>query len=299
LTSNNEWVKAKDVISNDTKIKASVTCPSVDFEEEMKECAGWFLDVGDMTLTTNTLKNYLKCLAFARIIGYLITDGHVTKDTKYASVFLGHMIDVRSFLSDLKLFCSIKQQNFKSRNLYCVRIPYILSKEIAKLDGILAGRKVAQPGTLPAFILDENCPRPIVREFLAGMFGGDGHTSVLGMHRGKRDLLSSVSFSQTKYIEHVDSLDQMMQDIKKLFNKCGIEKITLQKPKKTSYAKEKNTKSYEMNLHLEMEELIPFAEKVGFRYCCHKSQRLEAAVSYRRLRVEVIRQHNCLVNRVD
>ena len=183
--------------------------------------------------------------------------------------------------------------------MYCVRIPAILAREIAELDGLLAGRKVAQPGTLPAFILDENCPRPIVREFLAGMFGGDGHTSVLGMHRGKRDLLSSVSFSQTKYIEHVDSLEKMMQDIKKLFNKCGIEKITLQKPKKTSYSKEKNTKSYEMNLHLEMDELIPFAEKVGFRYCCHKSQRLEAAVSYRRLRVEVARQHNWLVNRVD
>jgi DNA-directed RNA polymerase II subunit RPB2 len=299
LTSNNEWVKAKDVISNDTKIKASVTCPSVDFEEEMKECSGWFLDVGDITLRTNTLKNYLKCLAFARIIGYLITDGHVARDTMCASVFLGHMIDVRSFLNDLKLFCSIKQQNFKSINLYCVRIPAILAKEIAQLDGLLAGKKVAQPGTLPAFILDENCPRPIVREFLAGMFGGDGHTSVLGMHRGKRDLLSSVSFSQTKHIEHIDSLDQMMQDIKKLFNKCGIEKITLQKPKKTSYSKEKNTKSYEMVLHLEIDELIPFAEKVGFRYCCHKSQRLEAAVSYRRLRVEVARQHNWLVNRVD
>ena len=24
------------------------------------------------------------------------------------------------------------------------------------------------------FIVDENCPRPIVREFLAGLFGGDG-----------------------------------------------------------------------------------------------------------------------------
>jgi hypothetical protein len=131
------------------------------------------------------------------------------------------------------------------------------------------------------------------------MFGGDGHTSVLGMHRGKRDLLSSVSFSQTKHIEHIDSLDQMMQDIKTLFKRFGIEKVTLQKPKKTSYSKEKSTKSYEMVLHLEMEELIPFSEKVGFRYCCHKSQRLEAAVSYRRLRVEVIRQHNWLVNRVD
>ena len=54
-----------------------------------------------------------------------------------------------------------------------------------------------------------------------------------------------------------------------------------------------------MTLHLPIEQLIPFSEKIGFRYCCHKSQRLEAGVSYRRLREEVCRQHNWLVNRVD
>jgi len=299
LTSNNEWLKAKDVKCNETRIKASVTCPCVDFQEEMSECAGWSLDVGELVLRTDTEKNYLKCLAFARILGYLITDGHVSKLSASASVFLGHVIDVRSFLNDLKLFCPIKQENFKCRNLYCVKIPAILEKEIAKLDGVLMGRKVSQPGTLPAFILDEHCPRPIVREFLAGMFGGDGHTSVLEMHRGKRDLLSSVSFSQIKYVEHMVSLTQTMQDIKKLFQKCGIEKVTLQKPKKTTHSMENDAKSYEMTLHLEMDELVHFAEKVGFRYCCHKSQRLEAAVSYKRLRNEVTRQHNWLVNRVD
>jgi hypothetical protein len=52
-------------------------------------------------------------------------------------------------------------------------------------------------------------------------------------------------------------------------------------------------------LHLEIDELISFSEKIGFRYCCHKAQRLEAGVSYRRLRNEVIRQHNWIVERVD
>jgi hypothetical protein len=59
------------------------------------------------------------------------------------------------------------------------------------------------------------------------------------------------------------------------------------------------SKSHQLTLHLEMDELIPFHDKIGFRYCCHKSQRLEAAVSYKRLRNEVVRQHNWLVNRVD
>ena len=45
--------------------------------------------------------------------------------------------------------------------------------------------------------------------------------------------------------------------------------------------------------------MVSFSEKIGFRYCCHKSQRLEAAVSYRRLRGETIRQHNWLTTRVN
>ena len=72
--------------------------------------------------------------------------------------------------------------------------------------------------------------------------------------------------------------------------------MTVSKAKQNSEL-EKN--HYQVNLHLDLSELIPFSEKIGFRYCCHKSQRLEAGVSYRRLRNEVGRQHNWIVNRVD
>jgi intein/homing endonuclease len=178
-------------------------------------------------------------------------------------------------------------------------------RNIIQLGGLLFGKKVNQQGTLPDFIMDSECPRPIVREFLGGLFGGDGHTCILGMHRGKRDILTSVSFSQTKNYEHLDSLRKMMEDIKRLLNKCGIEKVTIQNFKETSYSKNKNIDSekslrnYEMILHVDISDLISFSEKIGFRYCCHKSQRLEAGISYRRLREEVSRQHNWIVKRVD
>jgi ribosomal protein L37AE/L43A len=176
------------------------------------------------------------------------------------------------------------------------------------LPGLISGKKVNQPATLPDFILDEKCPRPIIREFLGGMFGGDGHTCVLGMHRGKRDVMTSVSFSQTKTYEHRESLQTMFENVQKLLAKCGIHNTTIQKPKETSFSKNKfqlqdksdaTNRSFQLTIHLPIEQLIPFSEKIGFRYCCHKSQRLEAGVSYRRLREEVCRQHNWLVNRVD
>jgi DNA-directed RNA polymerase II subunit RPB2 len=307
LISDNNWVKVKDIELNATKIKTSVSYPVMKIKDEIEECAGWKFEFGARILETNTREEFMKSLAFARILGLLITDGSISaKGT--GTLFLGHMLDVKQVIDDLELFCDINQKKFESGNYYSVNIPSILMYDILEIKGLLRGKKVNQPGTLPDFILDENCPRPIVREFLAGMFGGDGHTCVLGMHRGKRDILSSVSFSKSKTYEHRASLQKMFEDIQKLFAKCGIHNTTIQKPKETSCSKKKfetkdkadnSGRSFQLTLHLPIEQLIPFSEKVGFRYCCHKSQRLEAGVSYRRLREGVMRQHNWMVNRVN
>ena len=307
LISDNTWVKVKDIELNSTKIKTSVSYPVMKLKDEMEECTGWKFEFGARILETNTRKEFMKSLAFARILGLLITDGSISAKG-YGTLYLGHILDVKQLVDDLELFCDINQKKFESGNHYSVNIPSILMYDILEIKGLLRGRKINQPGTLPEFILDENCPRPIVREFLAGMFGGDGHTCVLGMHRGKRDILSSVSFSKSKTYEHRASLQKMFEDIQKLFAKCGIHNTTIQNPKETSCSKKKfeakdkadnSGRSFQLTLHLPIEQLIPFSEKVGFRYCCHKSQRLEAGVSYRRLREEVTRQHNWMVNRVN
>lgn len=310
LTSDNTWVKVKDLELHKSKIKTSVSYPLMKVKEEIAECGGWKLLFGKQLLRTDSYNEYMRTLAFARILGLLITDGSISADgtRKQASVTLGHIIDVKQFLGDITMFCEINQTKFKTKNYYYVAIPVEFLDDILDLNGILRGRKVNQPGTLPEFILDEKCPRPIIREFLGGMFGGDGHTCVLGMHRGKRDIMSSISFSKTKIYEHRESLQSMFEDLQKLLAKCGIHNTTIQNPKETSCSKNKfqlqdksdaSNRSFQLTLHLPIEQLIPFSKKIGFRYCCHKSQRLEAGVSYRRLREEVCRQHNWLVNRVD
>jgi len=305
LTSNNEWVKAQNLIINETKVKASVTCPIIDIQEEMNECSGWKLSLKDIVLSTNTRTEYLKTLAFMRILGYLITDGgiYVNKNCILGRINLGHMIDVETCLTDLRLFCEIFQNKFIVNNHYSVRLPDTFLENILTIEGIQTGAKISQLAQLPKFILEESCPRPIIREFLGGMFGGDGHTCYLGMHRGKRDLMTSISISKSKSAEYVESLYQMMIDIQQLLAKCGIHKTTIQKAKETTNSKNKVDKSrpnsYQVLLHIDIDELVSFSEKIGFRYCCHKSQRLEGGVSYKRLRNEVVRQHNWIVERVD
>jgi DNA-directed RNA polymerase beta subunit len=304
LTSDNQWVKVKDLKINETKVKSSVTYPLVNIQEEMNECAGWTFTAGSLTLKTNTKENYLKTLSFARIIGLLISDGNISKNETGGRVYLGHPIDLNGFLEDLSNFCFTKQESFLSKNTYTVNIPMDFMNDILCVKGLIKGRKIDKPAQLPDFVLDPLCPRPIIREFLGGMFGGDGHTCVLGMHRGKRDILSSVSISQSKTKEHLDSLKMVLEQIQGLLKKCGIEKTTIQSSKENTSSKKKSEledsqRKYQMLLHLDISELVNFSEKIGFRYCCHKSQRLEAGVSYKRLRNEVVRQHNWLVNRVD
>jgi DNA-directed RNA polymerase II subunit RPB2 len=310
LTSDNTWVKVKDLEINKTRVKTSVSYPLMKVKEEIAECGGWTLSFGKQTLRTDNYNEYMRTLAFARILGLLTTDGsissHYKRPTGYVS--LGHNIDLDQFLGDITMFCEINQMSFKTKNYYYVTIPTEFLEDILQLNGILRGRKIDQPAVFPEFILDEKCPRPIIREFLGGMFGGDGHTCVLGMHRGKRDVMTSVSFSKSKMVEYGESLQKMFEDFQKLLAKCGIHDTTIQKAKETTSSKRKfelkdksdtSNRSFQLTLHLPIEQLIPFSEKIGFRYCCHKSQRLEAGVSYRRLREEVCRQHNWLVNRVD
>jgi len=299
LSSSNVWIKANELVVNDTRLKCSVKYPTIDIKDEMRICNNWTLTISDtLILKTNTQEEYFKSMAFARILGYLITDGYISikGNSYYASIYLGHQLDVQRLLTDMKLFTPITQTNFEYKNLYLIRVPKAFVDNIVKLNGIIIGQKVKQPSVLPDFILKDDCPVPIIREFLAGMFGGDGHTCYIG-----KNTFTSVSFSKSKIIAHLDTLKTMMSNMKNLLAKVGIHKVTIQNEKVNTKSKTRidENKNYEIVLHLDISELIPFHEKIGFRYCCHKNQRLEAAVAYMLLRTNVSRQKMWIVNRVD
>jgi hypothetical protein len=71
-------------------------------------------------------------------------------------------------------------------------LPLELTQSVLALSGVRVGRRIDQPAFLPDFLLEPECPVAVVREFLGGLFGADGHAPVL--HRyGKTEDQASLS----------------------------------------------------------------------------------------------------------
>ena len=84
---------------------------------------------------------------------------------------------------------------------WTIVLPSQLTDAIMALPGVRVGRRITQAPSLPAFVLDDGCPVAVVREFLGGLFGADGHAPVL--HRwGKGEdnaTLEAPAYSQSAH----------------------------------------------------------------------------------------------------
>ena len=310
LTMDKEWIRAKNLKQNEHRLKVSLHYPIMKLKKDVQKCNNWSMNIGEILLETHSNEHYLNSLSFMRMMGLLCSDGGFYKSGNLisANVNLGHKFDADAVKDDIQLFTqkdvSIKFCKNKWNGYFNIRLPQDLTNNLLHLEGLTIGRKIDQPIHFPNFILDKNLPTPLLREFLGALFGGDGHTCHLTKHRGKRDLLTSISFSRSSLGSNIEYLETYINQLKELLTRLGIEKTTIQKPKETTWSKNQDrkyseSKCYQLNLHLDISELLPFHEKIGFRYNCHKSLRLEAGVSYRRLRETTIRQHNWMVNRVN
>ena len=144
---------------------------------------------------------------------------------------------------------------------------------------------------IPEFILDDNCPLPVIREFLGGLFGGDGHTTCYSKHNNK---FTSIGFSQTRTENKCDSLTNFLNQLSLLLNKFGIKSTIQNKIKKPSSDTEDH---YSMCLRVEMSCIPLFEQNIGFRYCYHKSFRLAVVSSYFKCKQKIYEQSDLTVKK--
>jgi aconitase A len=284
LTVNGQWVRADELRLNQDRIVAGLEMP---LDEPGVDEAGYRLDVGAYTFTMDTPQERQRTLAFARLLGHLLGDGSISV-VGQGRLNVGQAVDREMVLNDVELITGLRPAATRyDERKWAIVLPKPLTDAIVLLDGVRVGRRILQAPTLPAFILDERCPVAVVREYLGGMFGADGHAPILHRHSQGDDgaSLLAPSYSQSTIPEHVARLKEMMQETLGLLARCGVktgDAAIYDYPTRrsdSSYA-EPGDGLPRVEVRLNLADGLSFIERVGFRYCVDKLMRASAAAVY-------------------
>ena len=305
-----EYKEAKDIKINEDNVIMGIEYTEDKVHDDEKD---WSLKVGEYEFNFNDQFNRERSLAFARVLGYLstvsegnsgdspvrtdCTDGTISKDklddNSYTTrLNMGHLLDAEMIMNDLEIIIGNKTRIWETNTLD-VHIPNKFTKSIVQLEGLMVGRKTTQEASLPKFLLQENCPKAIIREFLGGFFGGDGHAPYLA-----KNIFSTVKLSQSIVVKYKKSLENKINNIIKLMNKLDV-KARMIRTRDCHKKTELYQNEPRLQCEIGVESNIEFLQKIGFRHCIQKSARLTIAISYERFYNNVLKQTENLLNKID
>ena len=291
------WIEAQHLRPEIARIATTVDNPH---DDRGADEAGWSLQMGNFTFQMNTEEHRRRTLAFARFLGYLLTDGNIHQPKRAApgkltaAIFLGHELDTIPCLDDIEMLCGVRPPVSPAtidHSIYTISIPTSISQQLYHLPGVMTGCRVEGTATLPDFILHEQCPLSVIREFLGGLFGGDGGTPCL-VKQDKSILFSQVNIAHSRRVAQLPSLLRMYEQIQVLMAKLGVGDTQITGPVYSP-----GTGTYKLSVH--DSDLVKFSERIGFRYCHHKMLRVSAAASYRRYHAAVVAQNQWVIDRVE
>ena len=303
LLRNNEIIEkeAKDIDFEDKLIMSPVGTEDKSYEEE----DDWSLEVGDYKFNMEDDEQREKSLAFARILGYIHTDGCLclTERGEYRCVvYMGTMIDANTMLDDIFMVTgkrpAIVDDYSKNTNshTYNINLTSKFARSLAKLPGMIYGRKTTQEFSYPEFLFEESCPKSIVREFLGGCFGGDGWTP--HFRSGEKHTFTKVKFSQAICNEFIESMQNKMDKFIDLMKSLGVDaeicRIRECAKDNQAYIDRPRT-SFELQVKSNEE----FRKNIGFRHCVQKLMRLELACAYENYCEQVKKQHNNMIKKIN
>lgn len=300
LLDGGNWKEAGKLTSKD-KIISGLEMPE-DVIDPILE-SNWNLNLDGYIFNMKTHIEREKSLALCRIMGLVMSDGYIscTNNTSRCGVYIGTRIDADAFVDDLFKITGIRPHvSFRTGDkgsVFELHAPAKLTKMLLKVKGIPVGKKVNNPVTIPDFFLDLNCPSSLIREFLGGLFGGDGHCPSC-----TNDILTSVRFSQSTVEKYSEQFETYMNNISSLLTKLGVSNY-LGEPQKHAYNNSKIIpKDVDVNprlkYYIEVQDTLVFGNKVGFRYATNKNLRLSVAMAHKRYCDNVKRQRHDIVSRV-
>jgi DNA polymerase elongation subunit (family B) len=317
MLENGEWCEAKDL--KNQYVKAGIKFPEDKICEFEKY---WSLSVDGYNFSMKDNLEREKSLAFARMVGYILSDGSIYESTcqrgytrKSCEAGFGTLFDALAFKRDISLFSDVDvtirkrdgdgdEERSKKGVTQNITLPANISRMIHSLEDIVVGKRSTQKMKLPKFVLKEDCPKSIIREFLSGLFGGDGLT--LGLN--KDDTLSNIGFKWTTVEKFIEPMKEVFSNIQIMLNKFNI-KSNINKPLRIKYdnanIKPKDHKEnprYDIQLTILIDSTYNFIDNIGFKYCINKSSKSYFGAMYlkmkentRKQRIEILDRSNELI----
>jgi len=285
LNGGGEWVEAKDIILGKTTLTRAAHCPRYDDLVPSKYTFGI-----KCAHKLKSREGVAKGMALCRLIGYGLTDGF-----RNAGLFLGHKIDAERVADDIELLIVKRPEIERHGRVFQVRIPAELTKVISDVRLPRIDGRPGNPTYLPEFIFDEDCPLYLVREFIAGMFGGDGSfpaTNIGNAARSDNLYTAPAHLVAYKIKKHIPSLVEAFEKLSALMlSRLGI-KSCVEKPSEYEQGKYKVLLTISGHKSRKL-----FIEQIGVRYCCHKSYRLTAMLGYFNYKQSIMKQNQKIIDR--
>ena len=287
LCADGRWVRADELNLSKDRVLIG---PETPLDQPSEDEAGYELQAGLRVFSMDTDDQRRCTLAFARLLGHLLGDGSISRQGQ-ARVNVGQKFDRETVLNDIELLTG-KRPKASAYDLrkWSIVLPLELTQNALSLAGIRVGRRIDQAAFLPEFLLRPECPVSVVREFLAGSFGADGHAPTLHRYGKATDQVTLIPpmYSQGAKPEFVDSTKAKMQHMIKLLSRCGVETSGAVV---REYSTRRSASTYpsaqdgiaRREIRLELPDGLSFIERIGYRYSIDKTLRASAAAVYWRM----------------
>ncbi|MEK7331382.1 MAG: hypothetical protein AAB113_11340, partial [Candidatus Eisenbacteria bacterium] len=284
LTADGRWVRADALDVGRDRVVVGLEAP---LDVPDTDEADYTLRAGALSFAMDTPEERLRTLAFARLLGHLLSDGSISVNGQ-GRMNVGQAVDREVVLDDIECVTGKRPAGTRyDERKWSIALPKELTTAICALDGVRVGLRIDQPASLPAFVLKPRCPKAVVREFLGGLFGADGWAPTLGRQgEHERDAyLRAPAYSQTSKSEHVQHIRTVMLQIAELLAGCGVRTEGF---RVYEYPTRRSASSYaaardgvpRVEVRLVLPDGLSFVEHVGYRYCVDKTLRAAAAAVY-------------------
>ena len=284
LRSDGLWVRADQLEIGRDRVVLGLEGPR---DSPGDDESGYVLHAGAMTFRMDTELGRARTLAFARLVGHLLNDGSISTWGQ-GRMNPGQAVDRETMLDDIELLTGLRPAGKRHDDRkWSIALPDALTEAIMSLPGVHAGRRVHQRPQLPEFILVSDCPVSVVREFLGGLFGADGHAPSLHRLGGFEESSSleppALSLSTTPI--HLARMREVMQEVTSLLARCGVNTESAHiydyptRRSRSTYAPAKD-EAPRVEVRLILPDGLSFVVNVGFRYCVDKAMKATAAAVY-------------------